>query len=199
MDQGEDSIGKRIDFSRIDIGDDYVLLAPLAFLMFLMFLTLSIGVSIDWYFLKYALSDLADPSGTLSAGFFDAACISSGIVLSIYASCRLTRKKSKLDHVAALFFVYSSIFLIGVGLFPVTEKFMHDLMAIMLAFSMVFAIGIGTVAEYRRGRKMLFYASIGIMIAAVVAWKVMYGSPLELAVIILAFIWSIFQMLSERS
>lgn len=178
----------------MDVGDRYVYLGPIAFVVYIALLVASVLMNPSWDYYSRALSDLGGSSNIPSAMMFGCACISSGIILVVYGFCRYRRGGSTLDQISAAFFIYAAFFLIGVGMFPVSVKFFHDMTAMLFGICMGSAIAFATLAEIMRGRILLLYAGVVILALAAVAWLTLYGSPCEMAAILLIFCWSLVHM-----
>lgn len=176
------------------VDDRYVYLGPLAFLVYITLLVVSVLLNPGWDYYSLALSDLGGSTNYPSAIAFETACIASGFIMLLYAVCRYIRGGSTLDQISAVFFIYGAVFLIGVGVFPVSIKFFHDINAILFGLCMGFAVAFATLAEIMRGRILLLYTGVAMLAAGAVIWLTLYGAPCEMGAIILLFCWSLVHM-----
>ena len=144
----------------------------------------------SWVFGEMTLSELGDPSRPADM-LFNISCILSGLVLAVFAFAMRSMQKVKLVRASMGLAGAASVFLIGVGLFPIHIDFWHGLFSWAFFLTMMTAIILSVPGDWSRGGRARGIAGVsGFMV--LVAVLLLALTPLALAeaiAVIFIMVW----------
>ncbi len=128
----------------------------------------AVAVFIDgsWIFGEMTLSELGDPSRPADA-IFNVGCMLAGIVLVVFALAMRSLQQNGILRMTFGLVALSSLFLIGVGLFPIHVEFWHNLFAWAYFLTVMGAVILSVPGDWIRGGRARAMAAASLMMVLI--------------------------------
>ena len=171
----------------------FIIAAPVAFIVF--FVGVCVGGYLDpsWNVMKNNLSDLGSGYRTLAAGLvFDYCCCVAGALIAVFGlgKCLFEKEVNKL---AGMCFIIGGTFLALMGIANVEYLSLHNICAGLFAIFMATAVVLTTVIDIREGNKVVFVASILVLLFLALQWPLFTGGLSECMAIGSVTVWFLVQ------
>ena len=147
----------------------YILLGPMAFLFYFIFVCLAAISNPAWSPATGTLSNLGESNVPYTALFFNCGCFVAGTLVAISAFGKILFQKG-IYKIAGYFFVLAGISLIMVGAITGKHEIAHDACALILFFNMGMGIVLTTAADVKAGNKLVLYSGIIILAILLIQW-----------------------------
>lgn len=173
----------------------YVVAAPLAFVLFLIGLCLTLLTTPpSWDLAKENLSNLAGETRLITGILFTVTCILAGAMISFFGLGK-TLFEGGLDKFSGILFIFSGISLILVGLFNTNLYRFHMIVTLFFTFMVVFAIVGTSLADVLSGDRVMLVIHLLTLILVLVQIPFFTGGAAELMSIIVGAVWSECQLI----
>ncbi|MDD3398599.1 MAG: DUF998 domain-containing protein [Candidatus Methanomethylophilaceae archaeon] len=149
----------------------------------------------SWVLGAETLSDLGHPSRD-GHPMFNAAAVIAGVLLSFFALGMYQNHQSYLfGRVAMLVALVASLFLIGVGIFPIHVTPYHTIVSYAFFGLMIVALSLWTVHDYLRGGQAQYFAGFtAVLLAISLAFLALTEIGMAEAVaVVCIMIWAVVQ------
>ena len=171
----------------------YIFAAPLAFLLFFMFLVISAWTNPLWGNESHNMSEMDLNVSMRSLYIFNAGCFIAGALIIVFGMGKWIFEKG-LNKQSAPFIMIGGVGMILVGLFTNSYGVWHNVATGILLVSAGIGIVLATVADAKEGDRYVLYIGVIILIALIAQWPFFSGAVSEIMPIIAASFWSLVQL-----
>ncbi len=176
----------------------YMVVAPLAFVVFLVGLVLTLLTTPpSWDLAKENLSNLAGETSLLTGILFTITCVLAGIMI-VYFGLGKVLYEEGLDNVSGILFVISGVSLVFVGLFNTNVYRMHMIVTLFFTFMVVFAIVGASLADILNGDRVMLVIHLVTLFLVLFQIPFFTGGAAELMSIIFGALWAECQLIKYR-
>ena len=173
----------------------YMVVAPLAFVVFLVGLVLTLLTTPpSWDLAKENLSNLAGETSLLTGILFTITCVLAGIMI-VYFGLGKVLYEEGLDNVSGVLFVISGVSLVFVGLFNTNVYRMHMIVTLFFTFMVVFAIVGASLADILNGDRVMLVIHLLTLFLVLFQIPFFTGGAAELMSIIFGALWAECQLI----
>ena len=178
--------------------ETYVVVAPLAFVVFLVGLVLTLLTTPpSWDLAKENLSNLAGETSLITGVLFTITCMLAGIMI-VYFGLGKVLYEEGLDNVSGILFVTSGLSLMLVGLFNTNLYRMHMIVTLFFTFMIVFAIVGTSLADVLSGDRIMLILHLATLFLVLFQIPFFTGGAAELMSIIFGALWAECQLIKYR-
>ena len=175
--------------------ETYVVVAPLAFVVFLVGLVLTLLTTPpSWDLAKENLSNLAGETSLITGVLFTITCMLAGIMI-VYFGLGKVLYEEGLDNVSGILFVTSGLSLMLVGLFNTNLYRMHMIVTLFFTFMIVFAIVGTSLADVLSGDRIMLILHLATLFLVLFQIPFFTGGAAELMSIIFGALWAECQLI----
>lgn len=145
-----------------------------------------------WVFGEMTLSELGDPSRPADV-VFNMSCVLAGVILGVFAYGMQRLQTGRWLSASMALLMLGSVFLIGVGLFPIHVDLLHTFFALAFFATMAAAILASAPGDWARGgRGRAMAAASTAMVLVPMLLLVLTSLPLaEAWAVILIMAWAV--------
>ena len=173
----------------------YVVAAPLAFVVFLVGLCLTLLTTPpSWDLAKENLSNLAGETSLLTGILFTITCVLAGFMI-VFFGLGKTIYEEGLDHISGVLFMISGVSLILVGVFNTNLYRMHMIVTLFFTFMIVFAIVGTSLADVLSGDRVMLLIHLATLLLVLVQIPFFTGGAAELMSIVVGAVWAECQLI----
>ena len=178
--------------------ETYVVVAPLAFVVFLVGLVLTLLTTPpSWDLAKENLSNLAGETSLITGVLFTITCMLAGIMI-VYFGLGKVLYEEGLDNVSGILFETSGLSLMLVGLFNTNLYRMHMIVTLFFTFMIVFAIVGTSLADVLSGDRIMLILHLATLFLVLFQIPFFTGGAAELMSIIFGALWAECQLIKYR-
>ena len=176
----------------------YVVAAPLAFVVFLVGLCLTLLTTPpSWDLAKENLSNLAGDTSLITGVLFTITCILAGAMI-VFFGLGKTIYEEGLDHISGILFMVSGASLILVGLFNTNLYIFHMIATLFFTFMIVFAIVGTSLADVKSGDRVMLVIHLLTLFLVLFQIPFFTGGAAELVSIMFGALWAECQLIKYR-
>lgn len=173
----------------------YIVAAPLAFVVFLVGLVITlVTVMPDWNLDKENLSNLAGETSLLTGICFTITCVLAGALISFFGLGK-TIYEEGLDKTAGFLFIISGISLMLVGLFNTNLYRLHMFVTLFFTTIVVIAICVTSFADILSGDRVMLLLHVLTLILVLAQIPFFTGGTAELMSIMFGALWAEAQLI----
>jgi len=145
-----------------------------------------------WVFGEMTLSELGDPSRPADL-VFNMGCVLAGVLLGLFAYGMHRLQAGRWLRASSTLLMLASVFLIGVGLFPIHVELLHNFFAVAFFATVLAAISASAAGDWGRGGRGRVMAAASAVMALLPLLLLAFASlPLaEAWAAILAMAWAV--------
>jgi hypothetical membrane protein len=173
----------------------YMVVAPMAFVVFLVGLVLTLTTTPpSWDLAKENLSNLAGETSLLTGIMFTVTCMLAGIMI-VYFGLGKAMYEEGLDNISGILFVISGVSLALVGLFNTNVYRLHMVVTLFFTFMVVFAIVGTSLADIKSGDRVMLAIHLATLILVLFQIPFFTGGAAELMSIVFGALWAECQLI----